>query len=470
MKAPLWTSEEIAAATGGEGKGPAWSVAGISIDTRTVQPGELFVALAGPRHDGHDFVADALRRGAAALVHRPVDGLTPQAPVIMVRDTLEALGDLARAARARSQAGIVAVTGSVGKTGTKEALRHVLSRQASTHASAASHNNHWGVPLSLARLSREERFGVFEAGMNAPSEIDRLVRLIRPQVALITNVAAAHLGFFRSLDEIADAKAEIFNGLTAGGTAILNRDSPQFARLEAAAHAAGCQHLVTFGAALDADVRLLRAEPLGDGSTATVSLHGQELTYRIGAPGRHWVHNSLGVLATVAAAGGDPVRAAADLADFQAPAGRGQRHVVPCAGGHITVIDESYNANPASMEAALELLGFAGGRRIAILGDMLELGRQGAALHRALAAKAVEADCAIVHTVGPLMGELHDALPASVRGFRVQRSPELLPGLRESLAPGDTVLIKGSLGSRMSVIVEALLTANVPDPVGSGGV
>lgn len=470
MSAPLWTSEDIATATGGHGAGPVWSVAGVAIDSRTVQPGELFVALAGPRHDGHDFVADALRRGAAALIHRPVEGIAALAPVIMVGDTLQALTDLGAAARARSGAGIIAVTGSVGKTGTKEALRHVLSRQATTHASAASHNNHWGVPLSLARLPCEARFGVIELGMNAPGEIDRLARLVRPEVALITNIEAAHLGFFRSLDGIADAKSEIFNGLQAGGTAILNRDSPQFTRLAAAARAAGVSELVTFGEAADAGVRLLGAELNADGSTATISLRGRSLTYRIGAPGQHWVRNSLGVLATVAAIGADPDRAAADLAEFRPPAGRGQRHTIPWDGGEMTLIDESYNANPASMRAALDLLASAPGRRIAVLGDMLELGQQGAELHRELAAKVVDADCARVDTVGPLMAELRDALPARLRGDHVERSHELVPRLLGSLAAGDTVLVKGSLGSRMGVIIEALLTAETRSPVGSGGV
>ncbi|HEX6141598.1 MAG TPA: UDP-N-acetylmuramoylalanyl-D-glutamyl-2,6-diaminopimelate--D-alanyl-D-alanine ligase [Geminicoccaceae bacterium] len=457
-EAPLWTSEEIAAATRGRASG-SWSVAGVSIDSRTVVPGELFVALAGPRHDGHDFVFAALQRGAAALVHRRPEGLPPRAPLVEVADTLDALQRLGAAGRNRAGGRVLAVTGSVGKTGTKEALRHVLGAQASVHASAASHNNHWGVPLSLARMPPEVRYGVFELGMNAAGEIGALTRLVRPEVALITAVEAAHLGHFASIEAIADAKGEIFAGLEPRGAAILNADSPHLERLSAHARAAGCARIITFGRADRADARVERVEGDLEGSQVTMSLGGRRLVYRIGAPGRHWVQNSLAVLAAVDALGADPGRAAAALATFHAPGGRGQQRILPWQGGHITLIDDSYNANPASMRAAFDVLGRARGRKIAVLGDMLELGAAGPSLHAELARPLAAAGADLVFTAGSLMTLLHERLPEDRRGGHAADSGALWCALAPALRPGDTVLVKGSLGSRMGVVVQSALSA-----------
>jgi UDP-N-acetylmuramoyl-tripeptide--D-alanyl-D-alanine ligase len=468
MSQKLWTAAEIAAATGGEAYGD-WAVAGVSIDSRTVQPRELFIALRGPHHDGHAFVADALARGAAALVDRVPDGLSATA-LVVVDDTMAALTALGRAARARSEARIAALTGSVGKTGTKEALRLALSVQAPTHASAASHNNHWGVPLSLARAPRGTAYAVYELGMNAPGEIAALTRLVRPHVAMITAVEAAHLGFFPSVAAIAAAKGEIFLGLEPGGIAVLNADNPHFARLAARAEAAGCARVIGFGAAAGAAARLRDAQLDPQGSDVVMTLDGREIAFRVGAPGRHWVGNALGVVACAAALGADPEIAAQALADFQAPAGRGRQHRVCLPSGQITLIDDSYNANPASVRAALQVLATAAGRRIVVLGDMLELGAEAPKLHAGLAEAVVGCGVDRVYTAGPAMRHLHDALPAPRRGEHVEDAAALLPVLEGELRGGDTVLVKGSLGMRMGRIVAALLAhGQAPRPVGARG-
>jgi UDP-N-acetylmuramoyl-tripeptide--D-alanyl-D-alanine ligase len=468
MTQELWTAGEIAAATGGRAYGD-WAVVGVSIDSRTVQPRELFIALRGPHHDGHAFVADAVARGAAALVDRVPDGLSETA-LVVVDDTMAALTALGRAARARSDARIAALTGSVGKTGTKEALRLALSVQAPTHASAASHNNHWGVPLSLARAPRSTAYAVYELGMNAPGEIAALTRLVRPHVAMVTAVEAAHLGFFPSVAAIAEAKGEIFLGLEPGGIAVLNADNPHFARLAAMAEAAGCARVIGFGAATSATARLRDAQLDAAGSDVRMTLGGREIAFRFGAPGRHWVGNALGVVACAAALGADPEIAARALADFRAPVGRGRQHRLRLPSGPITLIDDSYNANPASVRAALQVLAMATGRRIAVLGDMLELGAQAPKLHAGLAEAVVACDVDRVYTAGAAMRHLHDALPAARRGQHVEDAAALLPVLDGELRGSDTVLIKGSLGMRMGRIVEALLArGQIERPVGARG-
>jgi UDP-N-acetylmuramoyl-tripeptide--D-alanyl-D-alanine ligase len=461
MTEALWTAAELAVATGGRASGD-WSVTGIAIDSRTVQPGELFVALRGPHHDGHDFIAAALAKDAAALVDHLPDGIPGDARLVRVADTMAALTALGRAARSRSRARHAAITGSVGKTGTKEALRLVLERQTPTHASAASYNNHWGVPLSLARQPRDAAYAIYELGMNAPGEISVLARLVRPEVAMITAIAPAHLGFFPSVEAIAAAKAEIFGGLEPGGAAVLNLDDPYAPQLIGMAKAAGCERVVGFGSERGAAVRLLDAKLDASGSEVTASIAGAGLTFEIGAPGQHWVSNSLGVLACVLALGADVAAAAQALADFRPPKGRGQRHRLGRPGGAITLIDESYNANPASMRAALALLEIAPGRTLAALGDMLELGEQAPALHASLAEPILAAGIDRVYTVGASMRHLHDALAPAVRGAHVETAPELRPILDAELQPGDTLLIKGSLGIGMGRLVDALLAEAAP--------
>ncbi len=466
MTALLWTAEQAMAATGGACDA-SFQAHGVSIDSRSTEPGDLFVALRGPHFDGHDFVAAALARGAAAaVVDRAPADVGAGAPLVKVGDTFAALNDLGAAARARGRARIAAVTGSVGKTGTKEALRLVLSRQGRTAASAGSLNNHWGLPLSLARMAGDERFGVFEMGMNHPGEIAPLSLLARPHVALIVNVEAVHSAFFGGIEDIADAKAEIFTGLETGGIAVLNRDNRQYGRLAAAARVRGVGSIVTFGAHADADARVLEAAPSPTGSRIQASVAGAPVSYEIGIAGRHWVTNSLAVLAVVEAMGGDVAGAARDLAQARAPEGRGARRRVHVRGAYFELIDESYNASPVSMQAALSVLGQApvagDGRRIAVLGDMLELGAGAPARHAELADTLKEHGIDVVFTAGVEMAHLWSALPSPQRGGHASDSSTLAPLVAASVGPGDVVMVKGSAGSRMGVIVQALTALDAP--------
>ncbi|MCB1377583.1 MAG: UDP-N-acetylmuramoylalanyl-D-glutamyl-2,6-diaminopimelate--D-alanyl-D-alanine ligase [Alphaproteobacteria bacterium] len=465
----LWQPDELVAATGGRLEGEVrQALNGVTIDSRNFAPGDIFVAIKGDRHDGHDFAANALMAGAGlALVSRPTDAMRAAGPLLVVpEDPLRGLEGMGRASRARSHARIIGVTGSVGKTSTKEMLRVALSVSGATHASAASFNNHWGVPLTLARMPRDTAFGVFEIGMNHAGEITALVDMVRPHVAIVTSVAASHLGHFNSLDEIADAKAEIFNGVVAGGHAVINRDTPYFNRLAAAARQAGVADIVTFGRAGEADVRIERAVLHGDCCCVTADVMGEKLIYKLGLPGEHMAVNSLAVLAAVKLAGADLARAALALATAEPAKGRGVRERLRAPGGEILLIDESYNANPASVRAALALLGVAkpgkGGRRVAVLGDMLELGVQGPALHADLAGPVDAAGVDVLYAAGPLMANLWERLPPARRGAHAKTSEELSGVLLDHLRAGDVVMIKGSLGSRMGPLAEAMRTRFPP--------
>jgi UDP-N-acetylmuramoyl-tripeptide--D-alanyl-D-alanine ligase len=464
----LWTVEAMAAAIGAEREGALpQSVPGISIDSRTLAPGDAFFAIQGDHRDGHDFVAAALaaKAGLAVVAADRRSELPQDVPLLVVPDVLAALRALAAAARARLQGKVIGVTGSVGKTGTKEALRLALSQDGETHASAASYNNHWGVPLSLARCPASARYAVLEMGMNHAGEIEPLSRLARPHVAIITTVAPVHLEFFGSLAKIADAKAEIFLGLEAGGAAVINRDNSQFARLKRRAKEAGVARIVSFGEHEQADARLIKCALHPGCSAVQADILGTELTYKIGAPGRHLVHNSLAVLAAAVLVGADLALAALALADFKPASGRGAAFEIDLPGGPATVIDESYNANPASMAAALALLGQrpvgARGRRIAVLGDMLELGPRGRALHRGLLAPVDANAIDLVFCCGPLMRALWRALPASRRGGYAEDSAALEPQVLSAVGAGDVVMVKGSLGSRMAPVVKALQKLSV---------
>ncbi len=459
----LWTAADADSATGGTST-RAWQASGVSIDSRSLARGDLFVALAGPRVDGHDFLGDAFAHGAsAAVVHRRPPGSDNELPLLIVRDTMAALGDLGAAARKRSGARIVAVTGSVGKTGTKEALRQALGRLGPIHASAGSLNNQWGVPLSLSRMPRDARFGVFELGMNHPGEIEALSKLARPHVALITTVEPAHLGFFSSVAAIADAKAEIFRGMDGNGAAVLNRDNEWYGRLEAAARAAGLSRIIGFGAHDDATVRLVDCHLHATASAVAVSIEGEIFDYCIGSPGRHWVMNSLGVLGVVRALGGDIAATAGAFAQLRPLDGRGRRHRVSLAQGDAELIDESYNASPASIRAAVAVLATSrpgpGGRRIAVLGDMLEMGDRAPELHAALAQPLAEAKIDLVFTVGEAMASLDRALPKAMRGGHDADSAAMAERIAATLRPGDVVSVKGSRGIRMDKIVSRLTAA-----------
>jgi UDP-N-acetylmuramoyl-tripeptide--D-alanyl-D-alanine ligase len=457
----LWTAREAAQATGGElGSGASWSADGVSIDNRAIAPRDLFVALKGPRFDGHDFVSAALSDGAAAalVAHRP-SSVDP-ARLLMVPDTQAGLEALASAARARSAARIVAVTGSVGKTGTKEALAALLGRQGMTHASAGNLNNQIGMPLSLARMPATTRFGVFEIGMNHAGEIDPLSRLLRPHAAIVTTVEPVHIEYFPNVEAIADAKAEIFAGLEPDGTAIINADNAHFARLAQRAGEVGVRQIWSFGEAENADARLLSVTLGAEGSSAEAVVQGRRLAFRLNLPGRHQVQNALAVLLGVSALGGDLDEAAQALATLSPVKGRGVATVVPIQGGSFTLIDESYNASPAAMRAAFAVLAMqpraGGGRKLAALGDMLELGSGAADDHAALARDIVAAGIDQVFTAGPLMRSLRDAMPDAQRGGHAERAGELAPVVAESVRAGDIVLVKGSAGSQMGAVVAAL--------------
>jgi UDP-N-acetylmuramoyl-tripeptide--D-alanyl-D-alanine ligase len=461
---PLWTSAAMAEAMGAQVQGALPDgITGLSIDSRTIAPGEAYFAIKGDVHDGHDFVDAALKAGArlAVVAAAQRSKFAADAPLLVVDDVLAALVMLAHASRARLGAQIIAVTGSVGKTSTKEALRCVLTAQGETHASTASFNNHWGVPLSLARCPASVRFAIFEIGMNHAGEITPLVKMVRPHVAIVTTVEPVHLEFFAGIEAIADAKAEIFSGVEPGGAVVLNRDNSQFARLEARAQDAGISRIVSFGTDAKADARLLDVSLHATCSAVHASILDHDVTYKIGMPGRHMAMNSLAVLAGAALLlGADLARAALSLSQLEAPAGRGVRRVLEVGNGEATLIDESYNANPASMSAALNVLGQAHvgphGRRIAVLGDMLELGPAGPALHRGLieAVRANQID--LVYCCGPLMRNLWDALSTGKRGGYAENSAALEAQAVAAIRAGDAIMVKGSLGSKMKPIVNAL--------------
>ena len=451
----LWTSDEIAAATGGVARG-GFEASGVSFDSREVQPGHLFVAMKGEETDGHRFLDQAFAAGAAgAVVSREIER-----PHVRVADTTRALDALGLAARARAAARICGVTGSAGKTGTKEALHAALERAApgEAHRSVKSYNNHVGVPLSLARMPRETRFGVFEMGMNHAGELAALTRLVRPHVAIVTAIAPAHRAFFASEEEIADAKGEIFQGLEAEGTALVPFDSPHRDRLIAAArpHAAT---LLTFGLGEGADIRARDVVPApAGGSLVTATLPGAELTFTISQPGRHWVSNALALLGAVEAMGGDLAQAGLALADLPGLKGRGERRRVALDGGEALLIDESYNANPASMAATLQTFGGlpVRGRRLAVLGAMKELGESSEDFHAALAGPVEAAGVELAILVGDEMEALAKALGAKVKMAHVPDTETAIELARAEARPGDAILVKGSNSVGLAALVEAL--------------
>ncbi len=477
----LWTAAEAVAATGGKTTGD-WQAGGVSIDTRTIRPGDLFVALKAAR-DGHDFVAQALAKGAAAalVTHRP-DDVAEDAPLLIVPDVLRALEDLGRAARARSKARVIAVTGSVGKTSTKEMLRCVLSGQGRTHAAEASYNNHWGVPLTLARMPADTQFAVIEIGMNHPGEIAPLAQMARPHVAMVTIVAAAHLEAFENLEGIAHEKASILTGLEPGGVAVLNGDLDTSGILLdwAGRYAA---RTITFGETPRVHHRVTDITLCDQTSVVHGRAWRRPVLFKVQAPGRHFAVNGMGVLAVADALGLDPVMAANDLGQWEPPAGRGTRErymLDPLSDDlYFDLIDDAFNANPTSMAASLEVLAAAAprdglgrvrqGRRIAVLGDMLELGPDEAAMHRALADLPQMGRLSLVHCVGPRMRNLWEALPQAKRGEWAESAETLAARAHRLVDAGDILLVKGSKGSKVSLVVDALRKLGHPAPQADKG-
>lgn len=451
----LWTAAEAAEATGGRVTSD-WAVNGVSIDTRTIQPGDLFVALKAAR-DGHDFVAQALEKGAgAALVSRIPEGVAEDAPLLVVEDVQTGLEALGRAGRARTEARVLGVTGSVGKTSTKEMLATILETQGKTHASVASYNNHWGVPLTLARMPRDTEFAVIEIGMNHPGEISPLAQQARPHVALVTTVAAVHLEAFESVAGIAHEKAAIFYGLTEDGAAILNADIEHVDILRDCARDLGAK-TVDFGRN-GSDYTLTDVIQEADSVHAKATVAGRPFAFDVQSAGTHFAMNALGALAACVEMGVDLDQAIAGLSGWSPVKGRGVREQIALTdGGRIELLDDSYNANPTSMEAALDVLAAAQGqRRIAFLGDMKELGPEEIAMHAAMADVSAMQRVDKVHCVGPLMKALHDALSADKRGLWFETSTEMAVHMSELVQTGDTVLAKGSLSMALAQIVDGL--------------
>ncbi len=456
MTAPLWTADDLVEATAGVLTTP-FDASGVSIDTRTIQPGDLFVALVGEGRDGHEFAADALAKGAAgAMVHRAVPGADR---LLTVDDTLAALARLGGFARVRFPGQVVAITGSVGKTTTKEMLRTILSAFGPTHAAVASYNNHWGLPLTLARIPRDARYCVAEIGMNHVGEIAPLAGLARPHVGVITTVEKAHIGHLGSIEAIAAEKAALLTGLEPNGVAVLPVDSPLFPHLRAAA---GTHPVIGFGAGPSADVRLIDMEAEAGGSTIQADVSGREVRFTLNAPGRHMAMNAMAALAAVTALGLDPVAAARVIERFAPITGRGARRKIALPGGNALLLDESYNGNGASMRAGLDVLRLQPAtRRIAVLGDMLELGEAGQAEHAGLAAD-VARSADLLFACGPLMRHLFDAVPPALRGAHAADSAALAPVVAAAITAGDAILVKGSLGSRMKRIVDAIDALTTP--------
>lgn len=453
MTQSLYTISEILAATGGSSDlDPSTPIGSVTIDSREIGPNALFVAIKGDRFDGHDFVDTALKNGAAAALVSRGEGERR----VVVADALEGLRDIARAARARSRATIVGVTGSVGKTTTKEAIRVVFEAAGETHASIKSFNNHWGVPLMLSRLPESAQFGVFEMGMSAPDEIRPLAQMVRPHIAVITTVAPAHLEAFGSLDGIARAKAEIFAGLEPGGTAVLNADHPQIGVLLDEARAAGIANVVTYGEARGADWRIIDIETAADRSLAAIEYGDERFTLALNVPGRHMVANATAALAVAYLAGVEPAVALRALAGFGAQAGRGARSLLGPAEKPLLLIDESYNANTASMNAALDVFAAqtAKGRKVVILGDMLELGPQSPSLHASLAPAVIASGADRVYLVGAAMGALAEALGGARVAAHTQTASEMAEIVLNDLAYGDAVMVKGSNGVGLAGVVE----------------
>mgnify|MGYP003375351026 CR=1 FL=1 len=462
----LWSSIDAERATGGK-TNCAWVAQGVSIDTRSLRPGDLFIALTGDRQDGHAYVRQALDKGAAAaVVSRRPEGVGEDAPLLIVSDTFAALRALGCAARERTGAKIVGVTGSVGKTGTKEMLAAVFGALGQTHASGKSFNNHWGVPFSLAQMRPGSDYGIFEMGMNHAGEIAELTAQVRPDLAIITTIAPVHLENLGSLEAIAQAKAEIFQGMRADGIAVLNRDDGFFETLSARARACGLSRIYSFGESEGSDARMLECLEAANGTRVRARILGAEVSFALKTPGRHIAMNALAVLLAVAALGGDMERAARALEGIEPLPGRGRRERLDIGDPRnpVVLIDESYNASPAAMRAAFRVLALVdpgrGGRRIAVLGDMYELGPDAARLHAELALPLRAANVELVYTCGPLMKNLHDALPPELRAEHRDDHVEMGRIVPDVLVPGDVVMVKGSRGGgekpRMQVVVEAL--------------
>ncbi len=457
----LWNSKDAESATGGDST-RAWEALGVSIDSRKVAKGDLFIAIIGENQDGHKYVKSALENGAAAaMVNYVPEDVAQDAPLLVVSDTTKALWDLGKFSRERIKGKVAMVTGSVGKTSTKEMLAHTLEKQGKVHATIGNLNNHYGLPLTLSRMPAETDYAILEVGMSSPGEISPLSVLGKPDVAIITNVEPVHLEFFDSVEGIADAKAEVFDGLSENGTVVLNRDNAHFLRLKETAKNKSIKNILCFGRGEGADYRLDSYEETSIGGAVKATCRGKKIEYTLAIPGSHQAGNSLGVLAVVEALGADITKAAASLANFEAKAGRGKRSLIKCSFGEITIIDDTYNASPASVGMALETLGklkkISGSRIIAVLGDMFELGDTAEELHKGLLLKITDNNVDMVFTAGKLTQKLYEVLPEKVKGGCAESSSALASVVLSKLKAGDIVLVKGSRGMRMENVVNYII-------------
>lgn len=456
----LWSAQEAASATNGDAIGD-WIASGVSIDTRTLNPGDLFTAIRGPNHDGHDHVITALEKGAAAaVVDKQYSDPSAGASLLRVDDTEQALRDLGIQARNRTSAQICGVTGSVGKTGTKELLAAALGVQGKVSATTGNLNNHFGLPLSLARMPRDTDYGVFEMGMNHAGEISPLSKMARPHVAMIMNIEAVHIEYFDGIEGIADAKSEIFEGLVEGGTAVISRDTPFFDKLADRARECGAEKVWGFGMHSLSNARFLAADPTPTGQHVQATIGSKHLKYHLNMRGRHWAINTLGVLAAVASLGADLDAAAQALINVEPPKGRGEIHQIKSEDGVFTIVDETYNASPVAVRAAMNVLKSTtpgrGGRRVVVLGDMLELGDDAEKEHRSLVNDITAHDFDLVFACGQHMPAILEGLPDDMRGGAAENSDELADFVAKRVRSGDLVLIKGSFGSQMGKVVERL--------------
>jgi UDP-N-acetylmuramoyl-tripeptide--D-alanyl-D-alanine ligase len=462
MVNPLWTHSEADTASGGISSAP-WSASGVSIDTRTLVKGDLFIAIRGDQFDGHNFIQSAINQGASAILLDTMPKQPIGIPYIKTNDTFKALQDLSRYARNRTDATIIAITGSVGKTSTKEALKLAFSSLGPTMANKGGLNNHLGLPLSLARLPKETKYGIFEMGMNHPGELSELTDIARPHIAIITNVEEVHKEFFSSIEEIAKAKAEIFKGLEPNGTAIVNRDSHCFDILQQTAQQDKAQ-IVTYGAHIDSDIRLRNITICDNNCNVKASINDSVVNYSLNTPARHLAFNSLAVLASIKALNLDMKKASQSLSNFTSLQGRGEQQKIVLENGSFLLIDESYNASPVAVRAALEVLNKSPlkskGRRIFIFGDMGELGCDSAKFHANLAQDVLENEVDLVYSCGPLAQKLSDALPPHLRGLHKNDSGELAQEIGEHIQPNDIVLVKGSFSTNMKLIVDQLKKLN----------
>lgn len=456
----IWDAKSAQLATGGKLIGPDdWNVSSISIDSRTTRKGDLFIALRGNKADGHDYIREAFLKGAAAvMVERLPDNFPKISPVLMVDDCIKALEDLAQYRRAESKAKIIAVTGSVGKTSTKEMLNIVFSSFGMTHATLGNNNNEIGVPLSLAKMPLDTEFGIFEIGMNHPGEIAPLAKMVQPHVAIITNIAENHIEFFHNQEGIAVEKASIFEGLQEKGTAIINQDSEFFKLMRKTAKENGAKEVTSFGEEFESDIRLVSHDSSASGGVVHAKVGFDEISYHISARGKHMAINSLAVLAAVEASGNNAKQAAEALSSFSAQKGRGQILNIERKGGKVLIIDESYNASPVSVKAALSNLGDlqVEGRKIAVIGDMLELGEKSEAMHRALVNDIIHDGIDLVYTVGEMSEKIFLGLPQEIQGFAAKTVDELTPIIDKEIQPKDALLVKASNGIGLAKLIEEI--------------